>query len=467
MPSWYDPKALTDSLELDYVHRPRVLNLWLRRCTWTAGAVSLFYIAWALWPGHHAHLQAGPLTTPHAMLNHKCSVCHTEALATAVRFWPGSHAALSTPDETCMQCHPGGAHNRLVAAENCASCHKEHRGHEALTRPSDGHCTECHAVFREKYLQSPFEPVSRFADHPEFALWRMQQPDPGNVEFSHHKHLRLEAKDFKPRHEQENLLALEVAVAKLEHMKCAYCHQPDIVGKYMQPIRFDQHCQSCHQLLIPLQELKVPKLLEPAVRAFQQEPVPHPKKGQTVSEVRAVVRERYLGFIQSHPGLESLPTAPKQQDWLVLPGMTRTGPPATPSQIGWANQQWQHAEKLLFYQEGAGCALCHKEMPRSPAKDGLPRFADPRIPPRWFEHSTFNHHAHQALACGECHGKVAGSTSHADVLMPKVADCQTCHQAKKGFARADCNECHRFHRADTADWLGKMTTGDFTAQPKR
>ena len=398
------------------------------------------------------------------MLDRNCSACHTEALATLTRFVPSSHPALSTPDETCMQCHPGPAHNREVPAENCAACHKEHRGHQRLGRPGDGHCTACHAALKDRYPASTLEAVASFAAHPEFALWRKQQSDEGTVEFNHLKHLRLDAKDFKPRVEQEHVLTLEAAVAKLEFMKCAYCHQPDAAGKYMQPIRFDQHCQACHQLLIPVTEVKVPKALEPAVRAFQQEAVPHPQKGQGVSDVRAVVLQRYLGFAQGHPGVLPLSPGTKQEDWLVLPGLSRSAAPVTQTQIDWVNSQWQHAEQLLFHKENAGCALCHRDMPRVPAKDALPRFKQPTIPQQWFKRSVFDHHAHQALSCTACHERAPSSTAQADILMPKLADCQSCHQQGQGFARADCNECHRFHRGEASAWLGKMTIGDFKSR---
>jgi hypothetical protein len=464
MPAWYDPKALTDSLELDYVDRPRSLNRWLRRCLWSAGGLSLLYVVWAMWPGHHRQLQAGPLTTSHAMLNQNCSACHTEALATLTRLVPSSHPALSTPDETCMQCHPGPAHSRDVPAESCASCHKEHRGHQLLGRPGDGHCTACHAGPKDRYPASTLEAVGSFASHPEFALWRKQQSDEGNVEFNHLKHLRLEAKDFKPRVEQEHVLTLEAAVAKLEFMKCAYCHQPDPAGKYMQPVRFDRHCEACHQLLIPVTEMKIPKGLEPAVRAFQHEAVPHPRKGQGIGDVRAVVLQRYLGFAQGHPGVLPLSPGAKQEDWLVLPGLSRSAAPVTQTQIDWVNSQWQHAEQLLFHKENAGCALCHRDMPRAPGKDGLPRFKQPTIPQQWFKRSVFEHHAHQALSCTACHERAPSSTAQVDILMPKLADCQACHQQGQGFARADCNECHRFHRGEAPAWLGKMTIGDFKSR---
>ena len=82
----YDPNALTDSLELDYLRRPRPLQRWLRRCTWTVGGVAFLGALWALWPSHHTALQAGPVSTPHAMFNQDCGKCHTAAFATATRW---------------------------------------------------------------------------------------------------------------------------------------------------------------------------------------------------------------------------------------------------------------------------------------------------------------------------------------------------------------------------------------------
>src|SRR3954454_16665479 len=120
----YDPKALTDALEVDYVQRPRPLNRWLRRCTWIAGGIALLYVAWILWPTNHAALEAGPVSTSHAMFNDQCGKCHIAAFATATRLLPDNRAELSTPDSACLQCHPGPDHNRLVKADHCVSCHK-------------------------------------------------------------------------------------------------------------------------------------------------------------------------------------------------------------------------------------------------------------------------------------------------------------------------------------------------------
>src|SRR4051794_26832096 len=150
MPPLYDPKALPDSLEVDYVERPRSLTRWMRRCTWGAGGLALLYVAWILWPSNHAALQAGPVSTPHAMFNQDCGKCHTEALATATRLLPGQ-AISSVSDSACLQCHAAPHHQKDIHSDGCVNCHKEHRGHVALARPNDRHCTACHANFHDTY----------------------------------------------------------------------------------------------------------------------------------------------------------------------------------------------------------------------------------------------------------------------------------------------------------------------------
>jgi len=423
------------------------------------GSLAVLCVAWVLWPTHHTALEAGPVSTWHAMFNQDCGKCHTETFATATRLAPGQTGVHSTPDHACMQCHPAPDHNPCVKADNCASCHKEHRGDALLARPGDRHCTMCHAQLKEKYGTPcrQFENVASFAAHPEFLLWRGKDAtDPGNVEFSHEKHLRLRLED--------NLEAIAPAVRKLREMECSYCHQQDAAGKYMAAVQFDKHCQDCHPLQLLNNTDKVPEPLKRTFLAFLKEPVPHPQKGQTAWHVRAAARERYLQFAQGNATVLKLPSVPPKE-WMVLPGLPRRGEPATQSQIEWVNEQWKLAESLWF-DKRAGCAHCHAEVSKKNSRpDGLPDFGKPRIPQRWLEHSVFDHRAHRLLTCTSCHEGALTSDNRKDVLIPKLASCQSCHQATPGFARADCVECHQFHhRAEPAAWKATMTIQDCTGK---
>jgi hypothetical protein len=455
----HDPKALADSLELDYHDRPRRLQRWQWHLTWICPvAAVVFVLAILLSPGGRTALHAGPVAAPHLMFNQDCSKCHTAAFATAGRFAPGTYCT-STPDASCTQCHAGPDHNDSVKADHCAGCHTEHRGHTLLARPGDAHCTDCHSRLQEKYpRQGQYENVASFAAHPEFKLWRATNAvDPGTVTFNHKKHLELEI-DKRPG-------ADPAAVHELQTKQCAACHQPDAAGRYMEPIQFEKHCQKCHALQLAVTVEPEPAELKLALYKFHQKPTPHPHQNQSAWDVRAAVRERYLQFGQGHAGLLALQVVPVE-DWKLPPGLPPRGEPATQSQLDWVTAQWHTAEALLFNKKGDGCARCHTEISTLAARiDALPDYGKPQIPPRWFAHANFDHKAHRMVTCSSCHEGAETSTKRDDVLMPKLAHCQACHQQKAGFARADCVECHHFHKRDAANpWQGKMTIPECTGR---
>lgn len=85
-----------------------------------------------------------------------------------------------------------------------------------------------------------------------------------------------------------------------------------------------------------------------------------------------------------------------------------------------------------------GCTPCHRADP-----DGTSL-----VPMRPDLHqltaAAFSHKPHLAQTkCETCHTGVETSTSGDDPLMPKVATCQTCHNASQ--ARATCASCHTYH----------------------
>jgi len=77
----------------------------------------------------------------------------------------------------------------------------------------------------------------------------------------------------------------------------------------------------------------------------------------------------------------------------------------------------------------------------------LPTIAGARTKLQWLPHSRFDHDAHTGFSCVGCHQKALASTETADILIPGIAVCQTCHAPGPGFAEARCSECHTYH-----DW---------------
>lgn len=107
-----------------------------------------------------------------------------------------------------------------------------------------------------------------------------------------------------------------------------------------------------------------------------------------------------------------------------------------------------------------GCALCHylHPSPVSLVRAGAIRdlaIEPVNVPNVWFERARFDHSAHQAVDCNECHAEVKTSKNNTDVLLPGIAKCVQCHGPAtgrsgktQGGAGDSCTECHRFHNGD-------------------
>jgi hypothetical protein len=84
------------------------------------------------------------------------------------------------------------------------------------------------------------------------------------------------------------------------------------------------------------------------------------------------------------------------------------------------------------------CEECHT---MSFSLTAPPVVVPAQIPKKWFQHAFFDHGAHQKLVCADCHARALTSAVSADVLLPGIGACRTCHQA------STCSECHVYH-----DW---------------
>ena len=433
----HDPKKLQETIELDYVQRPRRRLRSKKIAQWSTLVISLGFVAWTWLPGSRSVYQADSVSVAHTQFDQDCSTCHDRAFRAVRRLW-GDAGHLSVSDQTCTSCHAGTDHHPPHAtSEGCAECHREHRGRQVLAHVSNNQCTKCHADIKSVKADSRLENVSDlFASHPEFALWREQRSDPGTVQFNHAGHLQLAPEDFR------SLGGFGSLVKQLQQQQCNYCHQVDPAGRYMLPVRYDNHCKACHPLVVPVTGRWQDEGLQKAAAIFSEKPLPHPGPNQGTSLIWAVVRDRYLDFVQKNPQIvgNQIPA----EDVRPFPGKGLIQP-LREDQFHWVNRQMKAAERLLF--DGAdGCRRCHQQVKGQPIMrpHGLPDYARPNIPRRWFPASQFNHHSHRHMQCLDCHAQAAGSTHSRDVLMPKMADCRQCHHPQGG-ARTDCFACHTFH----------------------
>jgi hypothetical protein len=487
------PKTLSSWLQLDYFDRPRPLRwLW-----WPAVVAALLlagaYAAWSI-AARPANLQAGPLSDAHAMFNDDCRQCHVGAFHTAARLLTHDPAVRSVTDDACLKCHGGAVHHaNAVEHRACASCHREHRGRHALVRVEDGHCTSCHANLKTADGTLNFAPhVAAFAEgrHPPFH----DRKDSGTVHFNHAAHLgpsgvleidwaQLGLQGRQARKQKAGVVFLGAGEKekRRRHLQCQDCHQPDAAGRFMLPIRFEQHCQSCHPLAVQLVGPWTPSNKEQVAAAgrFSRTPAPHPSPyalpgampgGPDAAEgrnpallVRGVLRDRLTRFIQEPANAKAFlgfePPPPPRP----IPG-TRRAAPLPEAGHDWVNGQLDEVERLLF--DGAGgCRYCHTEK-TAPDKrpTGLPKYHPAGIPERWFDlkgNTTFSHKSHRMLACTECHEKAPASRLTADVLMPPMDVCLKCHDARAARARSDCVECHTYHGpARRRQFRGEMKLDD-------
>jgi Cytochrome c7 and related cytochrome c len=454
------PKTLAQWFELDYFRRRRLFRGLWRSSAEIALLVSCLGVGWTLFAGKHMVYQAGPLSTAHASFNHDCGKCHTDAFPVLKRLWISDSTVRSVPDSACKQCHDGPMHHECVAQGSCASCHHEHRGHAALARITDNQCTSCHADLKCDNDQEPqfAEHITGFAAerHPEFRLWIKGAPtDPGKLRFNHNVHLQglldIDRKQLQARQQtlrNAGVVLCEVEIPKKEiHLECQSCHQLDDAGRYMMPINYERHCQSCHPLGVQLMGEWQTLLREAACR-FSEKPAPHPAAGETAESVRAALRERLTRFILDDRNKAFLGSGEAEELPRPLPGWNRAEP-VPPRQFAWVNRQLEQIEHVLF-DGGGGCKHCHQEKTRPPERpNGLPAYELPDLPgvkQPWFAHSVFRHDSHKSLKCDQCHENVSASAKASDVLMPRLETCLHCHNdQRQASARSDCVECHVYH----------------------
>ncbi|HSZ61455.1 MAG TPA: cytochrome c3 family protein [Terriglobales bacterium] len=161
--------------------------------------------------------------------------------------------------------------------------------------------------------------------------------------------------------------------------------------------------------------------------------------------VQAFLVQRYSDYFTSHPLALSEAVAPER----ILPGVIISSTIKAPLPIPrtrqeWINQQVRLADRLLF---DKGCKLCHVMIAGSGA---LPTVAKSSIPSRWFLHAEFSHDSHRLLTCTACHDRTSDSRQTADILLPGIASCRSCHEDRgpqQDAASGRCSECHAYH-----DW---------------
>ena len=432
MPRTRTTKKLAQRIDLDYFKRRSPLRRWQFLLSVAAPALALVALAWYGLRADRRVYSAGNLSSAHAALTKQCSACHSSASG----FYDNK-----VSDLKCVACHDGPPHHGPAArAPACTSCHADHRGAIRLAATSDADCARCHSdLTAQANSTSVARNIGNFeSNHPEFAVLRSQQPDPGTIQLNHYLHM------------QPNLLGPNGSRVQ---MLCTDCHRSaaDAGGTwpygnsdkqpgtftgspasgtstneastlastraYMAPATYAQTCAACHAL-------QFDKRISDAV--------PHDKP----EIVHGFVVARLQVYIAAHPAElrvardpgRDLPEQPIPADFRLL----------TPQQ--WIAERTSEDEQLLWRKT---CKQCHALVLEEGA--ALPKIAPSNFTSRYMPRANFDHSQHGLVECVGCHAAAMKSQQTSDVLLPGIATCRTCHHAGAEASESRCFECHTYH----------------------
>ncbi len=397
-----------------------------------------------------------------------CTLCHTDsatglaglarsaARASRASLRPASLVSehpkdLSRMDRSCLACHQHKAFHQADVAEatSCSVCHREHQGAGPMAAVASAACTNCHGDWRRMAASRKLSealPAGLFAkadtpgfvhaaprprwgytdlitsfavDHPEFRVLRDKSPDLNTLKFNHRLHLS----------------GGEVGTVGGHPLDCAYCHKADAAKAYMAPVTFEASCRACHALNFDPGNpaMTLPHGNVAFVRAYlrslplQYADFASRALGMNATQAAGFAREQVRSLLRRDGSGELLERS-------VFLSNGKEGP--TPEEAGLKGGARSQVQ---------GCALCHEVS--WTASEG-PKVTPPQTPERWLTLASFNHAAHSATACTECHA-AAASDRTSDVLLPSQKTCARCH-SEKGGARDSCTVCHTYHNEQPA-----------------
>jgi Cytochrome c7 and related cytochrome c len=447
-------KNLAKRMDLQYFKQPHPIRSWQ---LWLSILIPVVALGW--FAAERAKSQkiysSGPLSTAHAVLGKRCNVCHVTTLGVF-------RARVS--DDACSRCHDAPAHHadKVASIVSCGSCHLEHRGSLRLANTEDVSCTQCHADLRARNGNSTYVRMVRDFDkgHPEFAALRPGASDPSQIKLNHYAHLRpnlagpsgtvqMDCQDCHRLASPNQSWPYGMSQAPLQPNSQPGQSSPQAMTSSasmsadtkhprsrdtMLPIFYATQCAACH-----VKDLQFDKRFD--------QPAPHDKP----EVVQAFLVQNYSDYFATHPEALAEAVSPER----ILPSKMKLPLPIPHTRQEWMDQQVMLADLLLF---GKGCKLCHVMIE---GNGRLPMVAKSSIPARWFPHAEFSHDSHRLLTCTACHGRTPESRETADILLPGIATCRSCHQdsgPRSDAASGRCSECHSYH-----DWSKeKPIHGKFT-----
>lgn len=499
-----------------YVRRPHPFRRARMITTLACFAAAL---AWSIGYGLPARSRVhdpGPLSSAHQQWQQDCRKCHDGAES---RAWSVlKPASLAVSDSACLKCHDGAAHhqaqtkfisNDLQRATQCAACHVEHRGGAALAANQDQTCIQCHGTLSNQLKNNPSrvsETVVAFnlnKAHPAFGKaleWRevpKSEPkrkapvDPTVLKFNHQKHMTMpqinnncvlchDARDpsplRKPQQPQDELAKRVPPWMSNKDRSPGAIASSD--GRYMRPISYERHCQSCHPLnafgkdrpttlvheSMSMVRMQLAQLGFDDLRAAGEyqpgTPARGPKRGEPAKSANRAAIDRVRSALDLLPPDKR--TQPQAQLDQLTTKLTGAADPTTQPSVA---ADPSLIEMYVAYVAPNRCTYCHNMEGVVPAlaKSLTARFATvptqiPDAPRRWFPASQFDHRAHRFMSCVSCHTGALNSSDTEQLLQPTIETCVACHRTEErkqrlaNTAPSNCITCHQFHDRSKERW---------------
>jgi hypothetical protein len=379
----------------------------------------------------------GALSQAHHALESRCEACHVRAFV-AVR------------DETCLSCHKSvhdhapmsrlagaraepGLGGRLLHAVArgfgrpgpgaCSDCHSEHLGAGRMEPAHQRFCADCHGSLDQRLSDTRIGNAADFGRlHPQFhaaiptrlgsrALTRVsldaEPRSASGLAFSHRSHLDKRGGVAR--------MAASIGVERgygADGLVCGDCHRPTEDGVRFFKVDMDRDCGACHSL--------------------------------AYDRVGGIVRRLKHGDVNQ-----------------MIADLTAASRASSPA-IGGRKRPGDFAAGGTYYADFGGSSVAQRALSR----DGIcgechtPGMSGGRLSvmpvtqvARHMTNGWFDHRAHRQEACGTCHA-AEKSASSADVLLPGIAQCRTCHlgetSSRPGIVPSGCAMCHSYHPTELA-----------------
>lgn len=376
---------------------------------------------------------SGPLSLAHHSLETRCEACHAKPFE-AVR------------DQTCLSCHkdvidhappartagaraePGLGGKFLGAVAHgfgkpgpgaCVDCHSEHEGAGPMEPAPQKFCADCHGALDQRLTDTKLGNAADFGKlHPQFRVRIPTVPgSPVMTRISLDAHPKeASGLSFPHKLHLDPLGGAARMAASLgagqgygKRMVCSDCHSPTEDGVRFQPVNMERDCETCHSLAYD----RVGSIF----RTLR-----HGDVAQMKADLRAADHGQPIITGRRRPGEFS-------SGGLYYSSFS--GPAGSEAMI-----------RRALSRDGV-CGECHKPVLRN---GGLTIMPVTQVS-RSMINGWFDHKAHRQENCTSCHA-AGKSKSSADVLLPGIKHCQTCHlgeDASQAKVPSSCTMCHAYH----------------------